>query len=239
MTTLLAIATSIAEETGFEPAPTAIVGNTDETARRLLRAIQRGGEMTARRHDWSILQTEYTFSTVASQESYALPDGFRHLLVGSAWNRNEYWEMRGSLGAREWQIRKSAYGQRVGLRDRFRINAGDNSKTMRIDPLPGGAEDLVVEYVTRNWIAGLTKSAFTADTDEPDLDAWLVELGGLWLFRRAIGEPYADERNDWMMECDRAFTRDAPPADVNLISDPITLDSGAVFANVPTTGYGV
>lgn len=237
MTTLLQIAVSIAEETGFQPSPDSLIGSFEETHKRLLRAIKRGGEMTAREHNWTILQKEHTFSTVDAQETYTLPAGFKYLLEESAWNRTNYWQMRGSLSPYEWQIRKSALGQQVGLRDRFRLTVGDSTQTVRIDPVPSGVEDLVLEYVTKYWIASGTKSTFTDDSDEPDIDAWLVELGGLWVFKRSIGAPYADERADWKEQVDLAFTRDGMPTATSLERDPATR-AGRPIANVPDTGFG-
>lgn len=236
MSTLLEIAQNVADEVGFQPGPTQLIGQSEETYRRLLRAVQKGGEMTARAHDWSILQTEYTFSTALGDPSYDLPAGVRHLLADTAWNRTQYWSMRGSLSPSEWQIRKSAMGSQVGLRNRYRIRLGTASKTIEIDPVPGAVETLVIEYVTNNWIAGLTKNKFTLDTDTPDIDPWLVELAGLWLFKRSIGEPYADEESDWERETDKAFTKDAPPGMVSFGCSA----GDAVYptANVPDSGFG-
>jgi hypothetical protein len=238
VTTLLEMAQSIAEETGFT-SPSAVIGSSEETYKRLKRALDKGGELTAREHNWSILQKEYTFSTVASQEEYDLTSlGVRHILGGTAWNRTDYWQMRGSLSPRQWQVRKSGLGNQVGLRNRYRVFLGANSKTIKIDPVPGGVEDLVVEYVTDYWIASATKNKFTLDTDEPDIDPFLIELAGLWCFQRAEGLAYADSYAEWKMQVDRAWMRDGIPEEVCFANDPVMAER-MPLANTPDSGIGL
>lgn len=237
MTTLLAMAVSIAEETGFTPPPR-VIGSSEETYKRLKRALDKGGELTARKHRWTALQKEYTFQTEAGKESYSLASlNVRHVIGGTVWNRTDYWSARGSLSPREWQIRKSALGNRVGLRDRYRINIGPKSKTIKIDPVPGGVEDLVLEYVSDNWVTDHTKNKFTDDTDEPDIDPFLVELAGLWCFQRAEGLVYADSYAEWKDEVGTAWSRDAIPPEIDFAMDPSAM-AHRPLANIPDGGYG-
>ena len=237
MTTLLAMAQSIAEETGFTP-PSRVIGSSEETYKRLKRALDKGGELTVRKHDWSALQKEHEFQTANGQESYDLASlNVRHVIDGTVWNRTDYWSARGSLSPREWQIRKSALGNRVGLRDRYRLTIGAKSKSIKIDPVPTGVEDLVLEYVTDNWIGDGARNKFANDTDEPDIDPFLVELAGLWCFQRAEGLIYADSYAEWQEQVGIAWTRDAMPPEVNMTMDPSVM-AHQPLANVADGGFG-
>lgn len=64
--TLLSICQDVADDIGLAE-PTSIIGNTDVTARRLLRQAQRAGESVARRPQggWVSMIREYDFVTVS------------------------------------------------------------------------------------------------------------------------------------------------------------------------------
>lgn len=63
---LLTICTNVANDLALS-APTSIVGNTDETAIRLLAQAQRAGQSLAKKppYGWLAMQREYTFTTSA------------------------------------------------------------------------------------------------------------------------------------------------------------------------------
>ena len=66
--TLLTIAKEVLQDIGLE-VPSTIFGNSNETAVRILQAINRSGRDIVRKGDWTVLENEHTFSTVASTAS--------------------------------------------------------------------------------------------------------------------------------------------------------------------------
>jgi len=103
--TLLSICQAAAGASGFS-APATIIGNPDDTAILLLRLLNKGGKKLAWK-PWEILQKEYLFATVAAQPSYAFPSDLKYFLDYTAWDRSQFWALRGSLSPSEWQRYKS------------------------------------------------------------------------------------------------------------------------------------
>lgn len=207
---LLSICQQVSREASLY-VPATIVNNTDETAVRLLAIAQTEGRHLSRRHDWSVLQREHTFTTVNGTASYDLPSDFRSILDGTIWNRTQYDEVRGGLSPAEWQHWKSSQLGNTTYRDRYRIKPDSNTLKFYIDPTPTAAEDYVFEYISDAWCqssGGAAQTAWAADTDTGILDEYLMERGILWRYKRELGHDYADERQEYEREVARAFGRD-------------------------------
>lgn len=240
MATILEIAQRVARAVGFN-VPSALVASTEETDQRLLEAVRSGGVWLSREYPWSALVAEHTFATVSSIESYTLPSDFDRLYSETAWNRDQYWQLRGSRSAGQWQRDKGELASSPFNIQTFRINAGPRSRTLRIFPTPTAAEDLALEYVTSHWLLDTdgttTKADIAADTDLPRLDEELLQEVATWRFMRAIGMQYADEKADAERHCHERYGDDAPAEAVILARDP-ALYQGLMPANFPRRGFG-
>jgi hypothetical protein len=232
---LLTICQAVAEEVGVN-APSTIVGSTDRTAKQLLRLANRAGKIIAKK-DWPVLSLEWTFTTEADEASYALPDDFGRMLSETAWDRTNYWQLRGSLSAQEWQIRKSALVTTATTRKRFRIKAASGVRKFFIDPTPDAEEELVFEYISTQWCqdsGGTGQTKFAADSDVARISEDLIELSVLWRFREAKGLDYEEARAEYDAQLDSTFAEDRVAPTLNLgvrVVQP--------YPNVPESGFGL
>lgn len=231
---LLTICAAVAKEAGFG-VPGSIVGNSDDTAVLLLALANRSGKMLARR-PWTRLQSEYTFSFVASQASYAFPSDYANFLDFTMWDRTQYWALRGSLSPQEWQAYKSGV-QSTTPRQRFRVKQGQ----IFIDPTPSTTDSIVIEYQSKYWVAVTaaptvgSKTDFSLDTDVSILDEEAIQMDTLWRFLARKGLAYAEEKDQADRYINDTFGCEAPSMPMNF--------GGYDYApwpplpTVPTTGY--
>lgn len=210
---LLTIAQNVAEQVPINR-PTSVINNKTQEVKLLLSCIQKAGESISRRPEngWVVQQKEHTFTTVDGTAAYSLPSDLRHLIDDTAWDRSNYWDLRGPKSPREWQIYKSSVlGNTDGFRRRFRIKGTNGTKEMYIDPTPSETATLVFEYVTNAWCessGGAAQTKFQADTDVGIIDEWLIELEALWRFLHRSGYDASSEYKTAEREISTAVGRD-------------------------------
>ena len=196
--TLLSIARDVADEIGIL-APDALIGNADLTARRIMACAKAAGEELYRKADWSILQREHVFETVADEENYPVPDDFGRAVQTTAWDRTAYRAIRGR------SPRPSGSGAAPAISGcrhavHFRLLVGPLAGSILLEPVPTvTGTELIYEYVTNQWAESDVRrgqAGWLADTDEIRLDNELFRRELLWRVKRALGQDYADERND-------------------------------------------
>lgn len=227
---LLTIAQAVVSSCGYA-IPGTIVGNTDPDAKMLLALANKAGRHLARR-PWQSLQKEYTFSTVASTASYALPTDYGYFQNSSAWSRTNYWMLRGSLSAQEWQRYKSGI-QSTTPRSRFRIKGS----LFFLDPTPSSIESMVIEYVSKSWVfdnAATYYTTFQADANTSLIDDYLLELELTWRFLERKGMAYAEAKEEAEEVREQMIAADTPSNDVRM-------DDGygpwPPLPTLPVTGY--
>lgn len=235
---LLTVAQAVAEEVGL-PSPSAIIGSTDKTAKQLLRLINRSGKRMAKKN-WAVLQKEHTFSTVASTASYDLPTDFDRFLDGTMWDRSQYWDLRGPMSPREWQILKSGLVANGSVRSRFRMKPDTRVNKYFLDPTPSSIRSMVFEYASTQWVkdSGNTtgKVAYAVDTDVAILSEELIELDVIWRILSRKGFAYDEEKLEFEKALETAYANDGGKnAPLNLGSLPRIPDSRT---NIPEGGFG-
>lgn len=238
---LIQIIQDAADEIGV-PQPSQVVGSQDPTAKALLRAyIKEGQDLLQEDPAWSTQINEYTFDTVASQEEYPLPDDYQRMINNTAWDRAQFWQIRGGITPQQWQVIRSGLYQTARLSANFRIKQATDkvSKAFYLDPIPGGVRELVFEYQSKWWVYAPTgnvrKPRPTADTDETIFDDELVTRGVVWRFLRMRKLPFATELADYKQYRDRAIAQDRSPPTLTVNEQPWRLPIG----NVPDTGFGI
>lgn len=235
---LLTVAQAIAEEIGL-PSPSTVVGNSDRTAKQLLRVLNRAGRLLAKKN-WTILQKEHTFSTSNGTASYDLPSDFDRLIDLTVWDRTQYWQLRGALNAAAWQVRKSALIATTSLRSNFRIKPDTLVNKFFVDPTPTSTRDLVFEYVSSQWVKDSGNStgriAYAADTDVALVPEELLELEGIWRMLNRKGFAYAEEKLEAEKAIDRTFAADRAISVLNMGSSVASPVDAAM--NVPEGGFG-
>ena len=231
---LLTICQAVVQECGF-PNLLQIVGNTDETARRLLGFCNRSGKSLQKKVDWTQLRVEYTFSTANGTAAYALPTDFDRFIPTTMWDRTNFWALEGPLTPQEWQYVKSGLVQN-GPRSRFRLLPSASVDQFNVDPVPGNIRTLVFEYISKNWClssGGTGQSSFAADTDTAvGILDHLLALDVIWRFKESIGMAYAEQRDEFENELDMARGRDGGNRILRLNQ------RYPLLANIPETGFG-
>lgn len=231
---LLTVVQNVAEEQGL----TTIADATSDAkdAATLRRLVNVECDYLARRFDWAALQTEHTFATVASTAAYSLPTDFLRIIQDTAWNRTDYWRVRGATSPQEWQMRKSGLVT-ASIRDRFRIKG--TGSTFYVDPTPSSVETLVFEYISKNWAVDAddssAKSSATKNGDTFLFDEYLIERGVTWRFLSRLGMPYAEERNEYDRLYNMLAASDAGGKPTLDMSGPSTYRPEAIL---PDGGYG-
>lgn len=224
--TLLSIIQDVADLVGAQR-PSAVIGSSDQTARRMLAQIKLECALLVKRHHWSALIREATITTAAGTASYAVESDFDRILVDTAWDATNYWQMKGSLTPAQWQWAKRSQVAQPSNRRRFRVkwDSASLAREVFIDPTPSADdESLVYEYVSNNYCqatgGGALKSAWSVDTDVPLLPEMLLQLGLRWRYLNSRGLPYLEEKKEYNDELFRAIGADAPAPTVDLGSPP-------------------
>lgn len=211
--------------------PSTIVGNTDNTAAMLLALLNKAGKALAK-YPWEILQKEYAFSLVAAQASYAFPADLGWFVNETAWDRSQYWSLRGSLSAQEWQLYQSGI-QTTTPRQRFRIKGG----LIYIDPTPTSTDACVIEYVSSKWVTDGSAyyTTFSADAQSSLIDEDLLELELTWRFLERKGLSYAEPREEADQRRQVLLAHDTPKQTINL--GTTSRDLWPPVPTLPTSGY--
>lgn len=193
--TLLSICQDVARSSKVK-VPSTIIGNNELEAVRLLESITETVQDLLKRVDWEELHAEATITTVASTEGYNLPSDFERIVNGTAWNTTRTNEMVGVVSAQEWQDLKNRTSNSSSFTDRYRIRGGQ----VLIFPTPASVESLVYEYIVNTPVessGAVAQTGWEADTDVPRFDAYLVQLGTKWRFRKVNGMPYQEDMSQY------------------------------------------
>lgn len=227
---LLTICQSVARDCGFS-VPSTIIGNGDDTAAMLLALANKSGKSLAG-YSWQALQKEYTFPTVASTASYAIPADYGWIENDTVWDRTNLWAMRGSLSPQEWQVYKSGISSTTP-RSRFRVKGN----LIFIDPTPSAVVTVALEYVSDKWAwdgAATYANNFVTDAYLSLIDEFLIELDVSWRFLERKGLAYAEAKADAEEQIWLALGQDQPHNSVNLGQSDMPWPP---LPSLPVTGY--
>lgn len=169
------------------------------------------------------------------QIAYDLPSDFEYFVQKTFWDGAYRWELLGPISAQEKQILR--WGVIAsGPRRKFYVR----SNKIWIDPTPPDDQLIAFDYFSNAWCqssVGVAQSSWQADLDTYKLDEDCFIQGMKWRFLRAKGLDYAQEFQDYTLDCQRVVSRDGGLRDlplgdstfgVHLIDD----------SNIPDTGFG-
>lgn len=185
--TLLTIVQDALVEVGLT-APDYAIASTDPNVVTMVRLVNTTGRNLMRRHEWTALVTEKTFTSVAlasQSTASAVPGDFDRFVNGSFWNRTKIRPVFGPLSSQEWQERQA--NPIGGISDYFRYQGGN----IYIYPTPEAGWSMAYEYVTNQWVTG--KTSMTADSDATLLDENLLRMGAIWRYLKSRNMDYAEE----------------------------------------------
>ena len=207
--TLLSIATNAISELGSFRVPTSIIGNSDQTAQQLLALSNKVGAALVREYDWNTLKVDYTFSTITSQEAYALPSDYKRMSDITIWDRTDRWPLLGPATDVEWQTLKGRLNP-GGSRFWYRVV----NNQLLFFPTPPAAYLVAFTYFANSWVVKALDStrttAWTADADTSIFDEDLLTRGLIYEFRAAKGLPSAAALDDYQDAISKLRAGDVP-----------------------------
>lgn len=238
---LLKIVQDVVKEIGTFEIPGTIVGNANALAVQLLALANSAIKEIEDRHDWSYVNREHSFTTVASQEEYALPTDYKETVNLTWWDRNRRFSVRGPATARQWQQLKGS-NVTATTRKWFRIKQGTDANRadkIFLFPLPDNSTDnIVFEYNSDAFVFDSTgptiTEEFLKDTDTPLFPSRLVKLHVKWNLLQAEGLPYAEELRQYEEALHKARAADGG----NQLVDFVSGDLRVLHPNVPEGGFG-
>lgn len=218
---LLAMIQGAADMVGLTR-PSAVITSTDPAVRRMLALANVEGQELAKRHDWTVLIREATWTTLAAESQGTLAsiasdldqENGARIVNETIWNRTNQRRLGGPTSSQTWTRMKAA--SVTGPYSQYRIRNG----TLYLLPAPTAGQTGAFEYITKNWcqsaaLAG--QSAWAADTDTGVLSEHLMKLGVVWRFKQS---------NEMSWENDYQIYNNAVQQSISFDGTRQTLDMG-------------
>lgn len=155
---LLTMCQNVAAELGL-PRITSVVNSTDATVRQLKALVERAGYEAQKTYPFAELVRDFTITTVAGTQSYALPGDFDRFITSTHWDATNDWEIIGATSAQEWSFRINAITA-TGPRKRWRVSGSANAQFL-LHPTPDSADTIVFQYRSKNWLRPILWTAST------------------------------------------------------------------------------
>jgi hypothetical protein len=181
------------------PVPTSVVGNTETSVVQIRYLLQEAvREAVTDKGGWQEQLVRGTWVSTAAEDQGALSTllpGFSALKAGTMWDVSQKLPVLGPLGDISWQTLKVFVG--TGPLYQYRIEAS----RLKILPILPAGHTMSVYYETTYGIvsnAGTAKNTITADDDTFLLSDSLMQRSLDFRWKRAKGEPWENDYNDYM-----------------------------------------
>jgi hypothetical protein len=210
--------------------PTTIINNSDPTAITLKRAAMQTGRELAR-NNWQSLLTAASFVTESGTATYARPADFGRYADGTFYNVTEYQTLYGPHNPRSWAELTRGIMTSTALYN-FRV-AGNN---IVLTPTPSSVQTIGYDYYSRYYCTssgGTAQENWAADADLSRLPDDLVSLGIRYRFLQRKGEPYGEDKADYVQALDNCLWDDTPKAAIDVSGVPRARSS-----NIPDSNWG-
>ena len=233
---LLSLCQDVTDVVGI-PRPTAIITGADQISRQLLGFAKEAIEELATM-DWPMTNLEYPFQTVVGQAAYPVPTDFFKIVTDTAYLASQYYILRGSLTAGDWQRQRNALPAQIG---RYKFRLYGSPMSIVLTPAPGTVENIVLEYVSLNRVIkadGTPLPTWTNDTDVAVYQEDLIKKSVKWRLKNAKGLDYAEDFDDCQVCTARALAQ-ALGLGSQVIAYRRTVDVPELSDGyVPEYGYG-
>ena len=187
-----------ARERVLKYAPTLVTAEATDTAIIALKALaNQSGRRLVRRHEWTALMKEQTFTALAQEtQTNMIPDDFDRFIDESWFNRSKTRRILGPLTPQEWQRRKTL--QTSPVFESFRKRGSD----ILMIPTPTAGDTLAFEYISKWWVDtdqdGVGEATrFSADDNEILFDEEVMTLDLVWRYLKVHGRDYAEPFRDF------------------------------------------
>lgn len=197
------------------PVTTTVYSNTGDTQRQLLALCNVTGDVLMREHDWQVLVTETSFTTVATEEQtgHTLPTDLDRIINETLWNRTTTDPVYGPMSSQVWQAQKAQTTSSVWSQYRLKGNS------FWFYPAPSAGQSIYYEYVSNKWCqssGGTAQSAWAADSDTARLPEHLMTLGTAWRWLESKGLDYTNRFDEYEREKSKIIGRDGTRRKVNI-----------------------
>jgi hypothetical protein len=215
---LLTVVQDVCDIIGIER-PVAVALGTGGDARQLYRLARLELSELARRTAWQALQTEQTFTVVASQvnQTGMLPTDFLSMVNETFFNRTNDNEVFGPIEPREWQLIRA--NASVTPTEVYRIRGS----VIFMSPAPTIGWSYAFEYITNKFAYDSTlttsKLTYLLDSDVAKLDEELIKLGIVWRWKNLKGLDYAEDFRIYEMQVGNSIARDGGKRTVSMAGD--------------------
>lgn len=205
---LLEIIQRVVRRLPLTNAVTSVIGTSSQILLQLLEIAQDDGDDIASRHEWQALQK--TLSGVAAgltPDTFALPSDWSRLKAdASVWRSGSLLTpLQGPVSVDNWHRLTVLPGLRFPGFWRIENN---NLLTLGV---PAG-ETVSIPYISNKWILDVngttTKEFWTADTDSPILDDWLIRMGVRWRWKQTKGLEYAEDMKSYELGLEQRIAAD-------------------------------
>jgi hypothetical protein len=237
---VLSIVTRACDELTL-PRPSVVVASTDPQVRQLLALLHQEGRYLMKggmkKHNWSFLRTLYTFPTVASTATYAVPSDFDRMIDDTFWDQTNDRKVSGPDTPQVDRWRQQSISGPVGIHKNFRV-VGSN---VQLFPTPDAVATMGYEYVSNKWARKADATAqteFLLDTDTSVFDPYLMILGLKWRFLVAKGLDASAAKMEYDDYYEGCVSGDS--AGETLMLDGAGMSQQFLsIDNVPDTGHAV
>jgi len=214
--------------------PTFAFNSQDLQVMQLLELLNEEGQELANRTNWTALNAQTSFVTLATEDQGAIATiapNLSFIINDTIWNRSLRRPVFGPRTPQEWQ-QQEAFAIN-GPWSNFRIQQG----RLRMFPVPVAGQNCFFEYASKNWATNgtTTSNVWTADTDTSLLDEQIMTLGLIWRFRSSKGLPYAEDQDKYERRVMNAINRDGSKDAINLDNAKYDIFPGVV---VPSGSWG-
>lgn len=225
------------------PQQTALFGNSDQNAVRILQAVKDAAEkdvFRGNKNGWEILQSDHSFATDGSSSYDEIPADFDRIVQGTLWDQTNYRPIIGPVSQTTWQKYNSGLQGVSGLYLLFRIvGDGAGGKVIKIYPSTDDGTTVAFEYVSKYYVLdadGVTpKADMETDADTVLFDDDLVVAAATWRLLRSLGMSFADEKIEFDALLDERMSSQS-------VGESLCIQLGSTWSyydpNVPQTGYG-
>lgn len=216
------------------PRPAVVYASTDQQIRQLLALLQEEGRYLMTCCEWSFLRTLYTFPTVASTATYAVPSDFDRIIPDTMWDQTN---MRKVSGPDVAQIDRWRQQSTTGAAS-IRLNYRHIGSNIQLFPTPTDVATIGYEYISNKWArssGAVAQTEFLADTDTSVFDPYLMIKGLKWRFLSTKGLDAQTAFAEYDAYLDRCKGKDNA-------GETLSMNGGGgeqfiSMGNVPDTGF--
>lgn len=205
------------------------VGSQIQEVKTVLALCNEEGQDLAARYPWTALQTEETFTTVATEDQglvATIAPGLDYIVNDTIWNRSLRRPVFGPRNQQSWQQQKAFAIN--GPWSSYRIMGGH----LKMYPVPTAGQDCYFEHISKNWCENAagdtTYSSWNANDDVSLLDEQLITLGTIWRWKKLKGFEYAEDFNTYERRVTNSMGRDGGKDWLNTCNTKYDLQPGIV-----------